>query len=385
MPGYSVSTSRQYDLDSSLLIYYPGTWGTHMEIIAYCDPSGDPYDLGIDADAMVIWQNVRDGWEFTFETHSNVACPRQFVDPVIPTDRRPTPEPNPTVQYSVDQKGPDGREYRLDLRVLEPHQGSVILGYGERFYRSEIYYWPWQLVGCPDGHTCGTYQYDQANVWNCVGPSLTECFPIGDMRYGVEMMFDNESDPTTDIHVRYSGGAGKFRVSFIFSCDPDLNLNMVTFSDVGMQYPPTTGGTTVFVFAAVADMCPQNPNPSQTTPPPTQSIPPQTLKQTPSPTGSLPSSNSPLPTASVRPPSATPPPPPRRKTSGGPIFLIIVLLLAIGYFGIGAVIIYFTTGTVAVPNEPFWLEVWESIVTVVLFLFTCGGSARVTGPIYDRI
>jgi hypothetical protein len=84
-------------------------------------------------------------------------------------------------------------------------------------------------------------------------------------------------------------------------------------------------------------------------------------------------------------PSALPSPPGRKKTTGGPVFLIIVFILAVGYFGVGAVIIYFATGAVAVPNEAFWLEVWESIMTVVLFVFTCGGGEKVTGPIYDRV
>jgi hypothetical protein len=365
MPGYNVSSIRQFDLDSGITIFYPGTWGTHMKITITCDPSGQRDDIGIDKDSVIFWWPDSNGQEFAFETASLVACPQHFVPQPTPTAPRPSPSPNVTMQYLVDMIGPDGKEHRLDLRDLKTNTGSVILGYGDNFYRAEIHYSPWDLVGCPDGSDCGTYQSDLANVWNCVGESLQDCFPIGDKSYGVNLSFWVESDPMSNIMARYEGGAGRFHVVFQFSCDPLLAPHEVTFSPVGAQMPPFMGSTTVFVDLAVADVCPQNPIPSDS---PTPSIPFPTGEQSPSPS-----------------PQSSPPPPERKKTTGGPIFLIIVFVLAVGYFGVGALIIYFTTGTLAIPNEAFWLEVWESIMTVVLLVLTCGGDEKVKGPIYDRV
>jgi hypothetical protein len=69
---------------------------------------------------------------------------------------------------------------------------------------------------------------------------------------------------------------------------------------------------------------------------------------------------------------------------GGSVFLFIVFTAAILYFGFGALGIFLATGSLSIPLESFWLEVWDSIYTAVQFIITCGKSAS-AGPVYDRV
>ena len=71
------------------------------------------------------------------------------------------------------------------------------------------------------------------------------------------------------------------------------------------------------------------------------------------------------------------------KTSGGAIFLIALSVLFVGYFGIGTLVMYISSGSIAVPFDSFWTEFYECIETAIVFIFTCGKSRAVTT--YDNI
>jgi hypothetical protein len=337
VPGYTIQNTQRDNLDSTLSIKYPGAWNWNMEILSTCD-RGAPFDLDI-ADSTVVYQDSLNGPEFTFGLRSSYTCPRSFRDPWYPNVSRPSP-PSGAKQISKIQavvgEGKNARHFGLNLLKIRSVVDRVIVGeFGTMtdLHKAELFYSPWDRVGCPDNKDCGTYSKDLANVWKCVGSvDYERCYPIADRNYGVNLtsfppLFEDGVPP---IQAKYSGGVDDWSVEFNFGCDPNGTLGHLNFSHWGREegWPPVLS-----IWVSTAEVCKEVE------------------------WGVL---------------------------SGGAVFLLIVFSLVLLYFGAGTVIVYASSGVITIPFGDFWLEVWDSFYTAILFLVTCGRAAP-SGPVYDRV
>jgi hypothetical protein len=308
-----------------------------MEITSNCDPRF-PFNLDI-ADSYVVYQNSLNGPEFTFNVTGSYTCPRSFQDPYFPNDPRPAP-PSGVSQTSKIKvalgEGDNLRHFGLNLAKLrEVTQDVLISEIGELggLHKAVLFYSPWELVGCPDFKNCSIYAKDVANVWKCVGKDYSNCYPIGDRTYGVNLTslppLSDDSIPPISAH--YRGGAENWSVNIRFACNESLapgELRFAPWADEG-PWP-----ITLSMWVATSETCREV-----------------------SDWGNL---------------------------AGGAVFLLIVFSAAVLYLAFGTLIIYGTSGAIAIPNEGFWLAVWDSLYTAVAFIFTCGRAAA-KGPIYDRV
>jgi hypothetical protein len=315
VPGYTLHNKRPGDLDSGIDIFFPGTWGTSMRISAMCDSEAPLGDLSIDQ-SVVTFSSSTSTW--TFNTTSTLACARPFEEPTPPTSTRTPPPSDPPDVHEVSAPIGDA-EIRLDLTKLPWMGHDFILGFSQDFHRAQLLLWPWELHGCPLDKNCGSYVNDVANAWKCTGTAYEHCYPVGDRRYGVNVSLLNNDDPLFGIRATYWGGANGYLIGIGYHCNMSLDPGDFVFNDIGTQWP-TMDGIEIIVSAQTRDACALYPY-----------LRPQT------------------------------------KPAGGTVFLFIVLLVAVGYFGVGAIVIGFVNGNPGIPNEAFWTEVWNSLLGVLAF------------------
>jgi hypothetical protein len=309
------------DFGGSVLIHYPGQWGTVMRVNVICDRFRPRDSLPILESVVQV-----DGGIYLFNVRSALSCPRRSSDGYVPTHPRSLPS-GPIEQVDEIEGFAGGMHYGLKLKKLMPAQGEIFAEESTTVYKRVVHFSPYTLRGCPKKGRCGIYENEQANVWSCVNDTNPICFPIGDKRYNLTMGFLDPSVKYSGVWAHYSGGADDYRVTFHFYCDLNLKRGDLELYTVGQQ-----DRNHVTVHAHTLRMC------------------------TEAGYGQL---------------------------NGGAVFLLIVVIASLLYFGCGTIVIFFLEGTVSVPNEAFWVEVWDSIVTALTFIFSCGKEG--SGVVYDRV
>jgi hypothetical protein len=342
VPGFTfTATNANWDTGGS--ITYPGQWGARMSLRVACPPYAPSYERTIDlSGSTVAYSDSIAGPTWTFNASSAVACPNRYGNPPTPSASRSPPPPNPTVQTSFDETVND-RHWHLDLADLRGTTQTIIMASQmSSWYKSEFHYSPLARSGCPDGKSCGVYAGDLANVWECIDSDAGNCFPVGDMAYGLTIQLINESLETSGINVTYAGGAAGHAIRFFYHCNDTLLPGDIVLFEVGEDptRPAQADWHPLLVNAQTLEVCDKAPGPI--------------------------------------------PGPVAAAIAAGAVFLLVVLVLLVLYVGIGTLVLYARTGTVSVPNEALWREVFESIADGVAFVVSCGDK-RPSGPIYDRV
>jgi hypothetical protein len=197
------------------------------------------------------------------------------------------------------------------------------------YYRSGFHYSAVDLIGCPKGKDCGIYKNDVANVWECVDHGEGNCFPVGDRRYNLTMHYIDEG-----IRTRYEGGADGHVIEFHWHCDPSKKPGEFDFWDIGEErFSMYSRTRTIIIHSHSVEVC---------------------LEAD------------------------------WGQVNGGAVFVFIVVGFLLLYFGFGTIVMFFLNGSVEIPNAGFWLEVYDSIATALLVIFTLGRETP-QGPAYDRI
>jgi hypothetical protein len=206
----------------------------------------------------------------------------------------------------------------LDVRKLSPFVAVAVVGYDVHYHKAQVHVSPVDRINCPDGKACGSYGSEKANVWKCIGDGFVNCFPIGDLRYGLRLNA-NVPDIYGGVRVHYAGGADGYSVSFWFHCDESLGTGELQASEVGYQ----GANKSTVLFLRTREVCP-----------------------------AIQSGN----------------------VSGGAVFLLLVALFVVIYFGIGTVVQYWLTGTLDVLNSGLWRELGLDLLAVLARVFKGRGQ-----------
>ena len=330
VPGQHTRVSRQDDLDHGIHIIYEGQYGVNMEIIAQCDPNAR-FNRSISLrDSVIVYQSSVANGEWTFNTTSGVACAHRFEDPPMPTTPRDPPSGGETQTTDFEYQYGEDR-ISFNVKKMQPVAEEVFLGVTGQMHRAEIHFSPYDLIKCPKEGGCGVYANDEANVWKCVGRNYEDCYPIGDRRYGLEISPVNTSNIMAGLIANYNGGAQNSEIHFQFQCNYSVPYGEITFDETGVE----TRSHIPIIYAHTRHACPNHNNDT--------------------------------------------------KMSGGGIFLLVVFGLAVAYFGVGTLIVFIVTGSVAIPFEAFWAGVGQDIVYAVTFIFTCAKASPTDAVSYDKI
>jgi hypothetical protein len=242
-------------------------------------------------------------------------------------------------------KGMMGRyQVAFDLRKMPNYfVDQTILGEATTWYRVRLHYSPYGLIGCPRNqagqlHNCSIYSGDKANVWYCAQSAIpfNDCFPVGDRRYGLNTSFINPTMDWSGVNVSYQGGAGNYSIEFHYHCDTSVPYGSFKYAMIGDQGRSSLSGfmPRIAIHVHTREVCMESDF---------------------------------------------------GDSKGGAIFLLVIFLFALLYFGLGTFIIYFLHGAVSVPNEDFWLEVWDSFTYPILAIVGGGKAVQAAGPAYKRI
>jgi hypothetical protein len=345
VPGWRLVNTHLGDLDSGVELFYNGTWGTSMRLSITCDPNPlrPLNDLSIENSRLVYSTSMYLGAVWRFNTTSRIACPRKFEQPAIPSSPRPLP-PSHVEQVYRYKAMMGSKQIAFDLRKMPNYfVDQTILGSGDTWYRVRLHYSPYDLITCPNNqagqrHNCSIYNNDKANVWYCAGGTIpfNDCFPVGDRRYGLKTSFIDPTMDASGVNVSYLGGAGNFSIEFHFHCDLAVPYGNFMYGMIGSQIRPLIRGQMphIAIHVHTREVCLESDFGG---------------------------------------------------SKGGAFFLLVVFVFTFLYFGVGTFIIYFSRGTVSVPNEEFWLEVWESFLTPFLCIGSGGTAIQTTGPVYSKI
>jgi hypothetical protein len=340
VPGFGLSLNTPGDFDSQLRITIPGAWGASAVIQAPCNPWAPPFPLLNIEDATLVYTQGQAKPTWTFHPPaSSYVCPRPFQEPPGPEFTRPPPPSNYSNDYKYEGTvglGDDAKHIGLNLKKIREITDNLILGAGDYYHRAQLHYSPWDPVGCPEGKNCTVYAKESANVWKCTGYNYSECFPVADRRYGLTFGFINISDPLTGLQVSYAGGVLGSTTTVHYHCDPEGMFGVIMFPASGSensQFGPQGYPRHIVVMAHTRELC-------------------EEIEW-----GEL---------------------------HGGAVFLLLLFGGCILYFGFGPLGIFLGTGALSIPNEGFWLALWDSVYTAIQFIVTCGKSAN-AGPVYDRV
>jgi hypothetical protein len=388
-------------------IHYDGWWGMGISIRADCNLERNSTDLDVPmGESLAVWRNNPFGFVFQNMT-SRYVCPFPYVTHTKETEPRPpSPGENPPTKWET-QIG----EWTvgIDLAQLTPQITKNLL-FGR--YRSheyginDIVYSPVTKIGCPSGKDCGAYQTEQANVWRCVGTDQHDCFPIGDLSYGLNFSLRNSSEPHSGIVAHYLGGANEWTTNIVFICSDDMTPGNLSLNEDAR----TVGLLKVAnIHAYSKDACPKggppvpSPYPTYTPGPgplPTTPPGPGPITQSPTPTKSGIRTMTPMPTPSQ---SERPPPPTetrtrypphtatvRAKVTGGSVFLLVVGGSLFLWFVLGLMIMMMCGKAVSVPFQNFLEEFAVCVKTGFYFLVCCcnmppEGQQRLIASNYDKI
>lgn len=330
VPGLDVRPLNPARWDDGIWATIPGPYNSAMNLVVHCIPSffgpggGGIFsrDIPIGGSQVHYW-NANGVGHFLFESWSNYICPRPFSTPAVPTlKRQVVPASPPPKTFKVDGKW--GKLHvGLDLVKLRQLEGTVILGDAENYHPARVIIHPAGVIPCPAGKSCGVYANDLASIWECAGRNFSTCFPIGDVRYGMNLHFVNELEPTWGLTANYLGGAPiqgeTYNTHLFFVCNETSAFGVFHVEPIGYE----SAEHAIYMLIHTREVCPTDE---------------------------------------------------WGQISGGSWFLIVVAVAALVYFGVGTLLTFAISGGVALPNEELWTELHGYFVAGVQFVFTCGGK-----------
>jgi hypothetical protein len=325
VPGSRVELKTPGHLDSGFYLTYEGVYKTHLKLNVSCVPWGSPNTILFQESVGRYYYNPNNGEaEWSYDTSASYVCPHPVQVGTAPNLARPQPPRNPVQQFQVGGMIND-QHVGLNLKKFSYLQGKSLVGSGIDYHWAEWHYSPWELIGCPADHNCGVYANDEANVWECVGQKLENCFPIGDRRYDLTVDFLNHTNELAGIKAAYGGGAPGYAVQVDWQCNDSVEFGTVYFNHYVRE---ESNNHSIVLWAHTHEVCPGRE------------------------------------WGQVRP---------------GAVFLVIVGVAFFGFFVLGTFVKYIVTGEVSFIFDGFWSEVSDSLTAAVTFLVTCGKGQAAAG------
>ncbi|KAH0791536.1 hypothetical protein GPJ56_004523 [Histomonas meleagridis] len=290
------------DLSKGLYLTYKGTAKRLTHIHLRCNRSLPEHQMTFDQEV-----NVDTGKGLQIVGYSSDYCiePTPRPEPTLPVPTpyptsTPTPGPIPSLVYQDS-------EVRFDLSSLYVNKTRVALSVrytkSANEMQSVMMFIENGIKGCPRGYTC--LYSDEASIYKCFdvykGEIVKTCFSVADVRYGIEI---NRNE------FIYYGGYGGYSTKVIIECNRSIENNKLLMDEKGFEE-----NRMITLYGYSNAFCPKEDTNNH-------------------------------------------------KTSGGSVFLFILYLIAIGYFGVGTLVVYLRTKQVDIPNKQFWSEVGESIMRV---------------------
>jgi len=339
--GNDLRAMNLENLDLGVEIDYDGAWGFKTEINVKCRPGEEKRQILFDGETTSAY-NFNNGNKVIFETDSEYVCPLPFENAgYIPRSPSPTPVPNkfkgPTY-YETNLV--DNSYASIDISKLKEIDSiPVYVGYRQHLSKHIMRFSPIKKVTCPSGYNC--LGQAKSNVWFCSDYTLMEtlaqtavCIPGGDIDAGLVVSY-NASNPMTGINFNYDGGYGNYTETHVlFQCNASVPKGVMQVEPVVLRYPPH--GSTIFMARIhTSDVCPITIH--------------------------------------------------HGKPTGGAVFMFILEFVAVIYFSGLLLWKVISKGSVELPNEDFWTEIVESMVTLILFVFSCGRKTSTGKDSYDSI
>jgi hypothetical protein len=252
------------------------------------------------------------------------------------------PPPNRTCNFSASQ---GQLELNLNLKDYTRTGGwnTTVNVTGTRpNVASILHYNPCGTIVCPGNTHC--QGIEDASVWLCTeeGEEVI-CSGYGLLEDEVVMGLSNPEDITGGVTVLYMGDMRKW-TKVLYICDHTMDFdelilpNSVSIKEYELDF-------TIISRRACAD-------PFRTP------VAPQTASPAPEPT--------------LGPPLAK-----VKVMTGGGVFLTVVFVPAVFYIGIGVLVAFFATGTPSVPNEAFWTEFHDCVMTAAVWIRHLGKPLEV--------
>jgi hypothetical protein len=227
------------------------------------------------------------------------------------------------------------KQFGLNLRKIRDLVDTVAIGdsWYEEFHMAHVHISPVKRVGCPIGANCSIFAKEKANIWHCDQPRahwpFTQCWPIGDVNWGVTLQAYNTQNHLHGIAAVYAGGVSHnisepAYTHIDFFCNESMN-----WGDIAWMFFGDVREDGYHLRAWTREAC-------------------------------------------LRP--YTP--------IIGAIFMSVVIGVFVLYFAVGG-FVKLVQGEIGIPNAVFWNEVWSCIITGATYVVRCG---KVTvGISYDKI
>jgi hypothetical protein len=221
VPGSYVTLQTPGHLDSGFYLRSEGSDRTYLQLNVSCAPWAAPNTIPFaESIGVCNYDAATQEVRWSFATDAAYVCPRRLQVGYVPTDPRAAPPTSNVVQQLSVASFVNGSHVGIDLKKLHYLRGRSIVEYDMHYHRAEWHVSPWDLISCPKGKNCGTYQQEEANIWKCVGEAqLENCFPLGDKRYNLTADFINRSNDLAGIKFVYGGGASGYSVHVYFQCN----------------------------------------------------------------------------------------------------------------------------------------------------------------------
>jgi hypothetical protein len=239
--GMSISLINDSDPAGGVFIRYGGHNGIGTVVRVSCDPMFTDVG-GLTLGPRATYVSGLTSADYSFTAVSQVVCPRSFVRPVLPT-WFPTPSPSPQSSDPDDYRfdfGVDESGFTLDLNSFQSYQQTVVIGSDQSYARIQVHFSAVRRSPAPDGTDLN--HFDEANVWQCWSDNSGEsqCIPIGDVRYGLEVSAVDPLHLDEGVKVTYAGGVDWYSTTIVFYCNGSLAEDQVVFGPVGEQSYPST-------------------------------------------------------------------------------------------------------------------------------------------------
>jgi len=256
------------------------------------------------------------------------------------TDARPVPSaPSPT-PVPKKYKGPtyfesamkNGTVSAIDLKELEPQQQTLYVGTRSKLRPMLFAFNPLKKQVCPSGYQC--IGGAKSSIWICDDFATGEhaCLPAGDIDVGIDVDLPEDSLLMEGLNVNYNGGYGAYETHILFQCNQTVGRNVV-FEPVVENWPP---GTVFVARAHTGIVCP------------TKYL--------------------------------------RSRPTGGAIFMFIFIIFVMILFSGGLLFSFIKNDKVQIPMADFWYDLVDSVVSFIVFCFTCGKKINgFNGAGYDSI
>ncbi|OHS98268.1 hypothetical protein TRFO_35366 [Tritrichomonas foetus] len=358
-------TSQSIDgnnLDRGLIITYNGHYGIIAELRVNCDPYQTQIDyFPLDSNAAYqVWVNTVYG----LNTSSNLACPSLFAEPFIPlATPSPTPDPNAEEFYISNYFSSSfivgNQQTDLNLSFVNEMKIDGVVGdfidkledmtsneFTRKYEHSSFLLSPSRRKSCIYGFDCK--DYESSNIWKCnygnnnsiisneknSRTNLKEkmCYPIGDIRYGLNVELFDQNNIMKGIKATYYGGLGGSTSHLIFLCDHSLDSTIFNVDNVVKML----NNSDLYFYIRTGHVCPH-----------------QIIIA-------------------------------KNNFTWGGLFLMVFFTIFVLYFSFGVGLFFIINGDISLPHERFWVEFAESIKTASLYIFWCGKIKNLEGS-YDVI